>query len=156
MARDESIVRSPKDDLNNNLYWGKLLNSKFPNGLDFTKFQCYGVVKGSKPLVAWAFHSYLNRRNSNLIEYEASVSIASFTKVWHPLRTIRLILSLFFKDSCYNRLTAVTLESNRQAVRLLKIAGFTQEGYIRRPAQEENKLQFSILREDWEAGRFYG
>ena len=156
MARNKCQLASAKDDLNANDYWGNLLNGKFPNKIDFTQLQCYGVIKEGKPVVAWAFHSYLGYKNNNMMELEAGVSIASFSKDWKPRRTIKKILSLFFKDMRYNRLTAVTHTSNRQAVRLVKLAGFTQEGIIRRPAKIENKLQFSLLREDFEGGRFYG
>jgi len=156
MVRNKREFRCTENDINDNNYWGELLNSKFPGTLDFREFQCYGVIKDGEPLVAWAYHSYLSRKNHNIVDQEASVSIASFQTDWKPLRTIRLILSLFFKDTCYNRLTAVTHSSNRQAVRLVKLAGFTLEGRIRKPTGTEDKLQFSILREDYKGGRFYG
>ena len=122
--------------------------------IDYKKLQCCGIIKDGKPVVAWAFNSFLQHTESNIQELEASVSIAAFEKDWSPFKVIPLILSLFFKDSCYNRLTAVTHPSNRQAVRLLKIAGFTLEGILRKPAEIENIMQFSILREDWEASRW--
>ena len=93
-------------------------------------------------------------KHYNVKELEASVSIAAFRKDWNPFKVIQLILSLFFKDSCYNRLTAVTHPSNRQAVRLVKLAGFTLEGILRKPVDVENIMQFSILREDWEVSRW--
>jgi hypothetical protein len=139
----------------NDINWGEMLNKALPDTIDFREANCWGAAENGKPLVAWAFHSYLARKNHNIKEYEASVSIASFTPHWHPLKMIRLILALFFKNTGYDRLTAVTHKSNHQAVRLVKLAGFTLEGEIRKPAKIENKLQFSILREDWEAGRFY-
>jgi len=154
MVRNKSIIRSTENDIDTNQYWGELLNKALPGTIDYTKLRCYGVIDNNKPVVAWAFNSYLEHKQHNIKELEASVSIASFEADWKPLRTIRLILSLFFKDSCYNRLTAVTHSSNRQAVRLLKVAGFTLEGILRKPAGIENIMQFSILREDWEVSRW--
>jgi len=155
MARNKSIIRSTENDLDTNQFWGELLNEALPDRIDYTKLNCCGVVdEKQEPVVAWAFNSFLQHKEHNIKELEASVSIASFKSDWKPLRTIRLILSLFFKDSCYNRLTAVTHSSNRQAVRLLKVAGFTLEGILRKPAGIENIMQFSILREDWEVSRW--
>lgn len=156
MARNEFEFGSAKNDLNDNQYWGELLNKTLPDTIDYTKIQCYGIIEDGKPVVAWSFNSFLLHSEHNVKEQEASVSIAAFRKDWKPLKVIRLILSLFFNNTCYNRLTAVTHPSNRQAVRLVKIAGFTLEGILRKPAKTENLMQFSILREDWKGGRFYG
>lgn len=154
MVGNESIVRSSKDDLKNNFYWGSKLNEALPDRIDYRRLQCFGIVDNGEPVVAWSFNSFQLHTESNIRELEASVSIAAFRKDWKPFKVIPLILSLFFKDSCYNRLTAVTHPSNRQAVRLLKVAGFTLEGILRKPAGIENIMQFSILREDWERSRW--
>lgn len=136
--------------------FGALLNEALPDTINFTALPCYGITRGEEVLVIWCFNSFFEHTEHNIRELEASVSIASCVKDWKPLRTIRLILSLFFKDTCYNRLTAVTHSKNRQAIRLVKLAGFTLEGILRKPASIENIMQFSILREDWQRGRFYG
>jgi RimJ/RimL family protein N-acetyltransferase len=154
MVGNKHISRSSENGLNNNWYWGTKLNEAIPDRIDYTKCQCYGIIKEGMPSVAWAFNSFLMHKESNIQELEASVSLAAFRKDWNPLTTIKLILSLFFKDSCYNRLTAVTHASNRQAVRLVKLAGFTLEGILRKPAGIEDIMQFSILREDWEVSRW--
>jgi hypothetical protein len=154
MVRNEYKPRSAKNDLNDNSYWGGLLNKALPDTIDYTKLRCYGVIKDGEPVVAWAFHSCLEYKQHNINLQEASVSIASFRNDWNPIKVIKLILSLFFKDTCYNRLTAVTHPSNRQAVRLVKLAGFTLEGILRKPSGIENIMQFSLLREDWESSRW--
>ena len=156
MARNKRKLRSTENDLNDNEYWGGLLNKALPDRIDYTKIQCFGIIENGEPVVAWSFNSFMEHKEHNIKELEASVSIAAFKSDWKPISTIRLILSLFFKDTCYNRLTAVTHPSNRQAVRLVKLAGFTLEGVLRKPSNIENIMQFSILREDWQGGRFYG
>lgn len=156
MVRNECKSGRTADDLNDNKFWGGLLNKALPNGIDYRNVKCYGIIKNDQPMVAWSYYSFLEHQDSNRRLIEASVSIAAFHKQWHPFTTIRLILSFFFQEKRYNRLTAVTFPSNRQAVRLVNLAGFTLEGIIRRPAGFENYMQFSLLREDWENGRFYG
>lgn len=152
MVRNEYKPLSAEDDLNQ--YWGGLLNEALPHRIDFTKTWCSGIIQDGKPVVAWSFNSYLEHVEHNIKELEASVSIAAFQADWKPLKVIRLILSLFFKDTCYNRLTAVTHSSNRQAVRLVNLAGFTLEAILRKPTGIEDIMQFSILREDWEKSRW--
>lgn len=154
MVGNKLVIGHTKNDLNNNWFWGSKLNEALPNTIDYRKLQCFGIIKDNKPSVAWAYNSFLQHTEHNIKELEASVSIAAFRKDWNPLTTIKLILSLFFKNSCYNRLTAVTHQSNRQAVRLVKLAGFTLEGILRKPVGIEDIMQFSILREDWEASRW--
>lgn len=148
--------RNTTHDLNDNEYWGALLNDAIPNSIDYREIQCYGIMKDNKPVIAWAYHSFLSNawKNHAIKELEASVSIASFKDDWKPFKTIKLILSLFFKQPCYNRLTATTHASNGQAVRLVKLAGFTLEGIQRKPSHIEDILQFSLLREDWERSRW--
>lgn len=157
MAGNKRQLRYSKDDLRDDLYWGSLINEKFPEkNTDYSKFACFGVKKEGKPQVGWCFHSYL-KGNSNLQNHmQAEVTIAAFSSNWNVRKTLKILFYLFFSNKVYNRLTALILPSNRQAVRLVKLAGFTLEGVIRTPAECEDILQFSLLREDWKTGRYYG
>lgn len=151
MAGNECKLRESHDDLK----WGELLNKHLPPTVDYRLWECYGIEKNGKPLVAWSYHSYQNIGSNRHQNYEAEMSICSFDRRWATKNNISLMLSLFFKRNMYNRLTALIRIDNRQAVKLVKLAGFTLEGIIRRPKNELDILQFSLLREDWERGRFY-
>lgn len=148
-SNDNIAIRDDK-------YFGELLNKKFPNTTDYTKWECFGFVKNGKPLVAWCYHSYSGVNNNLRKNYEAEITITSYSKLWATKHKISQILALFFERPCYNRLTVLTHSSNRQAVKLSKLAGFILEGIIRQPADKEDILQFSMLREDWQQGKFYG
>lgn len=154
MARNWNEFCKLDDDLRDDLYWGKLLNEHLPPTIDYRLWECYGIKK-DKPLVAWCYHSYQNIGSNRHQNYEAEMSICSFDRRWATKYNISLMLALFFKRNMYNRLTALIRIDNRQAVKLVKMAGFTLEGIIRRPKCELDILQFSMLREDWEKGRFY-
>ena len=156
MVGNEYKFLGAKDDITSNYYIANLLNKALPNSVNFKKVKCYALCKNNEPLVAWAFHDGKIYTDSDGEFKEGQVSIAAFDKKWRPFSTVRLILSLFFNDKGYNRLTAVTHINNRQAVRLVNFAGFTLEGIIRRPADIGNLMQFSLLKTDWEKGRFYG
>lgn len=157
MARNEREFGCSADDLRDDSYWGDLISSKFPEKTtNYSKFACFGIKKNGVPQVAWCYHSYL-KGNSNLQNHmQAEITIASFSTNWNVRKTLKILFYLFFQNNVYNRLTALILPSNRQAVRLVKLAGFTLEGIIRTPEDSENILQFSLLREDWKSGKYYG
>lgn len=155
MAWNELELRKLNDDLRDDVFWGAMLNDKLPRTVDYRKWECFGIKKKGVPLVAWCFHSYGNIGSNRHHVYEAEMSICSFDRRWATKGNISIMLALFFRNSMYNRLTALIRTDNRQAVRLVKLAGFTLEGIIRRPACELDIFQFSILREDWLGGRFY-
>lgn len=137
--------------------FGEVLNKGIPDVVDCTKWECYGFVdKNDKPIVAWCYHSYLGNGSHRYQYYEAEMSIVALNKRWATKNRINQMLTLFFKRNGYNRLTALIKKSNWQAVKLVKLAGFTLEGIIRQPANIEEILQFSILKEDWQRGCFYG
>jgi hypothetical protein len=151
MAWNELELRELNNDLRNDAKWGAVLNECLGGLVDYTKMPCYGNDK-----VVWSYHSYFESGNNRYSFYEAEMSIFDLDKRWATKRLISIMLALFFRNNMYNRLTALIEVDNRQAVRLVKLAGFTLEGIIRRPVNFKNILQFSILREDWEKGRFYG
>jgi hypothetical protein len=152
MARNECQFSDSKNDLNS--YWGSLMNFKLNHVVDYTQAECCGVMKGDKPLVAWAYHSFLQEKNHSNIYLEGSVTICAFSKKWHPLTVIPKIFSLYFKNNCYTRLTAVTHKSNIQANRLLKLSGFTLEGVLRKEKPLEDLNQYSILKSEWVSSRW--
>ena len=155
MVRNESKYAILENDLRDDKYWGGLLNEALPPVLDYRNWECYGIERDGKPLVAWAYHSYTGIENGRYSNYEAEMAIAAFTKRWATKKRIGQMLSLFFHRSMYNRLTALIRSDNWQAVKLVKLAGFTLEGIIRKPRNELDILQFSMLKEDWEKSRFY-
>lgn len=148
-------LRYSGNDLRDDKYWGELLNLSLPPTTDYTKWECYGIKENGVPLVAWCYHSYIGCPSNARNEYEAEMSIAAFNRKWAKKNNIKIMLSLFFNRNGYNRLTALINPNNRQAVKLVKLAGFTLEGIIRKPAGKPDILQFSLLKEDWEKGRFY-
>ena len=154
MVGNKFEFRNSENDIALNEYWGELLNKRIPGQLDYKQSECFGIIDDGQPVVAWSYNSFKEVKNNNIQELECSVSIASFRGEWKPFKVIPLILSLFFKNKCYNRLTALTSVKNRQAVRLLKLAGFTLEGIIRKPASVDNIMQFSLLREEYVRSRW--
>jgi len=151
MAGNRDKYGNPYHDLRNDEKWGEILNKHLPPTIDYRIWECYGI----EGAVAWCYHSYIGIGSSHRQYYEAEMSIYALNKRWATRRRITVMLSLFFNRNMYNRLTALIRSDNRQAVKLVKLAGFTLEGIIRKPMNELDILQFSILKEDWEKGRFY-
>jgi len=151
MAGNKRKFREPDDDLRDDEYWGGVLNDNLPPTVDYRTWECFGI----KDRVAWSYHSYAGIGSQRHQYYEAEMSICGLHPRWATKKRVALMLALFFKRNMYNRLTALIRIDNRQAVKLVKLAGFTLEGIVRRPACELDILQFSLLKEDWEKGRFY-
>lgn len=139
------------NDLRDDEKWGAVLNDKLPPTVDYRKWECYGI----EGKVAWCYHSYIGIGSSQRQYYEAEMSICALSPRWATREKITIMLSLFFKRNMYTRLTALIRSDNRQAVKLVKLAGFTLEGIIRKPSNELDILQFSLLKEDWQKGRFH-
>lgn len=154
MVRNRIELQHIENDLKDNFYWGDILNVSLPPVTDYRKWDCYGIKRDGMPVVAWSYHSYIKMGNSRLRYYEAEMSIASFSPNWATKGTIKLMLALFFYKSMYNRLTALITSDNRQAVKLVELAGFTQEGIVRQPTGLKEIKQFSLLKEEWKKGRF--
>jgi hypothetical protein len=157
MARKQHLYGSTDDDIaiRDDEYFGSLLNEALPDTTDYRIWECFGFIRNGQPSFAWSYHSYLGCGSNQRRWYEAELSVASFSERWATKSKIKQMLSLFFNRSCYNRLTVLIRPSNRQAVKFSNLAGFTLEGTIRQPAGEEEILQFSLLREDWQQGKFY-
>lgn len=151
MARNRDELLAAGNDLRDDKKWGEVLNKHLNPLVDYRLWPCYG--NGN---VAWSYHSYFECKNNRYQYYEAEISIVSLNRRWANKEIIKIILALFFHKSNYNRLTALIRIDNRQAVKLVKLTGFILEGIIRKPKNELDILQFSLLREDWERGRFYG
>jgi hypothetical protein len=159
MVREQSKYGSIEHDLKrDDVYFGLMLNKALPDTVDYTNWECYGFQnKDGKTVFAFAYHSYIETTCNRLSQLECELAVASFDKHWATKRRISIMLSLFFNRDRYNRITVLIGESNEQAVKFSKLAGFTLEGTIRKPAGNENLLQFSLLKEEWLAGDFcYG
>jgi len=64
---------------------------------------------------------------------------------------IRAALQGFFDSHEKNeRLTALTPPDNKRGIRLAKISGFVEEGRIRRSNKKDEKIIFSMLREEYQ------
>lgn len=152
MARNEHQLRHTTYDIKrNDKRFGMLLNQLITRPLDFRDWECYAILKDNKPLCVWSYHSYIGLNHSRS-EFEAEISIAANSKKWPVKYTVRNILSLFFGRNGYNRVTALVHKDNRQAVKLVELAGFIVEGIIRKPEGQEDILQYSLLKQEWKGG----
>jgi len=98
----------------------------------------------------FCFHSFTTEAHAKLLELmQAEISLynegGSITR-----DIIRKVLTLFFYNKCYTRLTALVASSNRQAQRLAKICGFTEEGRLREAQEGEDVIIYSLLRREYE------
>jgi len=133
--RDDSVV-------------GALLNDKFEDHYcDYTQAQCYYL--GNYDL-CWCLNDYRELDDG----MQAEMTIASFNSKF-PLTKgrIKTILATFFENKYYNnvRLIALVQINNKQAIRLLRLSGFTEEGRLRKIYKGKDALLFSILKEEYES-----
>lgn len=128
-----------------NVGYGEELNEYFGSVIDFRDCYCYKMGG-----VIWAIHSYRGCDGELYNTFQAEVSVlhrhGQFTR-----DMIRTALEGFFDSHEQNeRLTATVSPQNKRGIRLAKISGFVEEGRIRRSNQKDDKLIFSILREEYE------
>lgn len=124
--------------------YGGELNSYFGSLVDFKDCYCYKVSG-----VIWAIHSYRECDGELYNAFQAEITVlhrsGQFTR-----SMIKAALDGFFTSHYANeRLTALVSPYNTRAIRLAKISGFTEEGRIRRSNKKDEKLIFSMLREDY-------
>ena len=132
------------DVFKDNIGYGKELNEYFGSVVDYRDCYCYqtgGVI--------WAIHSYRECDGEMYNAFQAEITVlrqsGQLTK-----DMIHAALQGFFDSHEKNeRLTALVSPYNKRAIRLAKISGLVEEGRIRRSNKKDEKLIFSILREEY-------
>ena len=133
------------DVFKDNIGYGKELNNYFGSLVDFRDSFCYEVGG-----VIWAIHSYRECDGEMYNSFQAEITVlhkgGQFTR-----DMIQTALQGFFdSDKRNERLTALTPVDNIRGIRLAKIAGFVEEGRIRRANKKDERIIFSMLREEYE------
>ncbi|MEE9510302.1 MAG: GNAT family protein [Candidatus Bathyarchaeia archaeon] len=132
------------DVFKDNVGYGEELNEYFGSIVDFKDCYCYKVGG-----VIWAIHSYREREGEMYNSFQAEISVlhqhGQFTR-----NMIRAALQGFFDSHDRNeRLTAIVSPFNKRGIRLAKISGFVEEGRIRRSNKKDERLIFSMLKEEY-------
>ena len=133
------------DVFKDNIGYGEELNAHFGSIVDFKDCYCYQVGG-----VIWAIHSYRECDGAMYNSFQAEITVlhryGQFTR-----GMIRAALQGFFDSHERNeRLTALTPPDNERGIRLAKISGFVEEGRIRRSNKKDERIIFSMLREEYQ------
>ena len=133
------------DVFKDNIGYGIELNKYFGSVVDFKDCHCYRING-----VIWAIHSYRECDGEIYNTFQAEITVLRF-RGQLTRSMIRACLEGFFSSYKRNeRLSALIAPDNKRAIRLAKISGFVEEGRIRRSDKKDDKLIFSILREEYE------
>jgi hypothetical protein len=131
-----------RDDIKAGVFLNKMLN-KFSIA-DYRKSKCYYL--GDPIEIAVAFSSFRTMQNGCCAEMSIATNNFFFTRT-----KIKQLLALFFENTSYNniRLEAFIPIWNKQAIRLVELAGFTREGELRQVANDGNRYLYSILKQEY-------
>jgi len=133
------------DVFKDNIGYGNELNEYFGGVVDFRDWHCYRIND-----FIWAIHSYRECDGEMYHAFQAEITVLRSSGQC-TRNMIRASLEGFFSSYERNeRLTAIISPQNKKAIRLAKISGFTEEGRIRRSDKSNDKLIFSILREEYQ------
>lgn len=115
---------------------------------DFKRAECYYI--GDPIQMAFCFSHY-EQLDSNY-GWQAIISICAEPGFRFNKRILRNGLAFFFKNPKMNniRLQALTPSWNKQALRLVDIAGFTREGILRKYLRNGDVVISSMLLEEFD------
>lgn len=115
----------------------------------FGPCQAIGVVdREGKIIGGVVFHGW----NSHYRTVE--VSCAADSAKWLSRSTIRGILSYPFEQLGCGRVSSVTRPEDKRTRHVLEALGFTYEGTGRKVFGDHDGVSYSLLRDEWRAGRF--
>ena len=118
-----------------------------PDG--FGPCQALGVVNGDGRIVGGVvFHGWNKHYRS------MEVSCAADSAKWLSRRIITGILSYPFEQLGVNRLSSVTRPEDERTRHVLEALGFVCEGTGRGVFGDYDGVSYSLLSDDWRAGRF--
>jgi len=103
--------------------------------------------------MAFAYYDHLPMGHG----YCAEVAMATGDGFRFSRKVFKEVLALFFHNRYYNnniRLQALISPDNQQALRLVRLAGFTKEGQLRDVASDGDRVLLSLLKEEYE--QIYG
>lgn len=131
---------------------GAFLNRMIANSpTDYRYAQCYYV--GDPISFCIAYYDFRHIHNG----YQAELALAVDNGFRFDRDLIRRGLALFFKNGKFNniRLQALISPENRQAVRLAKLVGFSEEGRLRGVSPDGDRLIYSMLKEEYIGGHLF-
>ena len=144
----EYITLGSQIPIRDDLVAGTILCKNFPEcEVDFTKQECYYI--GNPISFVWAFHDY---REQKLGRHQAEITLCRTRDDFRVTKTlIKNMLESFFKNEYYDnyRLIALVNPQNKQAIRFVKLCGGILEGRLRKVDGDDDRLLFSILKEDY-------
>jgi RimJ/RimL family protein N-acetyltransferase len=112
-------------------------------------YQAVGVVDGNGVQAGFIFHDWLPEFGT------IDMTLAAETPRWASRRIIRQILSYPFVTLDCQRITVVTSEQNKLALRLAEGVGFKREATIERAyGPNENAVLLRLFKEDWLSGKY--
>lgn len=134
--------------IRDDLVAGTLLNKNFNEcKIDFTTQECYYI--GNPISFVYGFSDYREMKGGR---HQAEISLCKVTDNFKVTKSlIKNMLESFFKNEYYNnyRLIALVNPQNKQAIRFVKLCGGIQEGRLRKVYGDEDRLLFSLLKEDY-------
>ena len=131
-----------RDDIKAGLYLNKRLKTLY----DFRKDSANYYV-GEPIVLAFALSEFRHGDNGT----SAEISIAAEKGFMFSRRVFKNILAKFFQNGNIEpvRLQALVSVSNKQATRLLKLAGFQLEGRVRELDKSGDAYLYSMLTEEY-------
>lgn len=126
---------------------GNFLNRAIRHSpFDYKRGKCY--YYGNPVKLAFSFFDHLPMSNG----YRAEFAIATGEGFRFSRAVFKNVLAIFFENDKFNniRLEALISPRNEQALRLARLAGFTQEGTLRQVAKDGDRVIFSILKKEFQ------
>lgn len=136
-----------RDDIKAGAYLNKKLKGM---PFDFKQAQCYYYGNPIKMAFCYSHYEELGTGYG----YQALISIAAEPDFKFSRKILKNGLAYFFNNRKMNciRLEALTPLRNEQALRLVKVAGFTVEGVKRRFLPNDDVVISSMLKEEFHHG----
>jgi len=144
----QPTISTSRRFIRDDIWAGGFLNRKIKSPYDFKRAECYRF--GDKLAISFSHQERLVHGDM------ATFSIAVEDGFFFTKGIIHKGLALFFENVKFNniRLQALTPTGNKQALRLVDIAGFTREGILRNYTPNGDVVISSMLKEEY--GRKYG
>lgn len=120
---------------------GAFLNKRIKGSLyDYKRGISYRYGEPIKLAIAYTDEQELQHGT------QAYISVACAKDFVFSRKIMKEALAIFFKNDNNIRLQALTPSKNKQARRLLKLSGFTEEGVLRSFAKDDDAIIASLLR----------
>ena len=116
--------------------------------MSFGQCAAIGIEQDSKLIAGVVYHAYSGGN-------DIQMSVAADSKRWLSRDVLRALFAYPFVQVRCDRVTALTMKSNRSTRKFLLGIGFDEEGNIRRGFRTDDCIVYGMLREEckWIRGK---